>query len=269
MGQQIFNLRIATDHAARKVYIEPHDGFYNGALHDWSERVDVRGKILAEELSASLAARRTLCYRAEADGAVARYNEQNETTLGEWTTEVDSRAVKVGRERNANTLFSPTLSAAGIHALAPSAVVMQVGDRDSDELESVTARIVSYEGLRELPAGEMWSFPYYAQSYPFAAFHSPGEFTLCFEDRDGVKGLHRYYDGEWQAEGQRRALSVDVRLAPHEVAGLVVYGGEPSVRSRYALNIGGQRAIYNLMQVESYDAERGVARCRFVRRNED
>ncbi|MBR5138276.1 MAG: hypothetical protein IKV12_01850 [Alistipes sp.] len=267
--QQIFNLRIATDHAARKVYIEPHDDFYNGALHDWSERVDVSGKILAEELSASLAARRTLCYRAEADGAVARYNEQNETTFGEWTTEVDSRAVKVGRERNANTLFSPTLSAAGIHALAPSAVVMQVGDRDSDELESVTARIVSYEGLRELPAGEVWSFPSYAQSYPFAAFHSPGEFTLCFEDRDGVKGLHRYYDGEWQAEGQRRALSVDVRLAPHEVAGLVAYGGEPSVRSRYALNIGGQRAVYNLMQVESYDAERGVARCRFVRRNED
>lgn len=266
--QQMFNLRIATDPAARKVYIEPHDDFYNGALHDWSERVDLSGKILTEELSASLPARRTLCYRAETDGAVARYNTQNATTLGEWTCEVDSHAVKAGRERNANTLFCPTLSAAGIHALAPSAVVMQVGDRDSDELESVTARIVSYEGLHELPAGEVWSFPSYAQSYPFAAFHSPGEFTLCFEDRDGEQGLHSYYDSEWQAQSQRRALSVDVRLAPHEVVGLVG-GGEPSVRSRYALNIGGQRAIYNLMQVESYDAERGVARCRFVRRNED
>ena len=145
---------------------------------------------------------------------------------------------------------------------------MQVGDRDSDELESVTTRIVRYEGLRELPAGEVWSFPSYAQRYPFAAFHSPREFTLCFEDRDGKKGLHRFYDDEWQAQGQRRALSVDVRLAPHEVAGLVGEG-EPNIRSRYALNIGGQVAIYNLMQVESYDAERGVARCRFVRRNED
>ena len=266
--QQMFNLRIATDPAARKVYIEPHDDFYNGELHDWSARVDMSGKILAEELSASLPARRTLCYRAEVDGAVARFNTQNEERFGEWNCEVDSHAVKAGRERNANTLFCPTLSAAGIHGTAPSAVVMQVGDRDSDELESVTTRIVRYEGLRELPAGEVWSFPSYAQRYPFAAFHSPREFTLCFEDRDGKKGLHRFYDDEWAAQGQRRALSVDVRLAPHEVAGLVG-DGEPSIRSRYALSIGGQGAIYNLMQVESYDAERGVARCRFVRRNED
>ena len=170
--QQMFNLRIATDPAARKVYIEPHDDFYNGELHDWSARVDMSGKILAEELSASLPARRTLCYRAEVDGAVARFNAQNEERFGEWTTEVDSHAVKAGRERNANTLFCPTLSAAGIHGTAPSAVVMQVGDRDSDELESVTTRIVRYEGLRELPAGEVWSFPSYAQRYPFAAFHS-------------------------------------------------------------------------------------------------
>ena len=262
--QQMFNLRIATDPVARKVYIEPHDDFYDGELHDWSERVDLSGKILAEEFSASLPARRTLCYRAETDGAVGRFNTQNGESFGEWSCEVDSCAVKAGRERNANSLFCPTLSAAGIHGTAPSAFVMQVGDRDSDELESVTARIVRYEGLRELPEGEVWSFPSYAQSYPFAAFHSPGEFTLCFEDRDGKKGLHRFYDNEWQAQSQRRTLSVDVRLAPHEVAGLVG-DGEPSIRSRYALSIGGQRAIYNLVQVESYDAERGVARCKFMR----
>ena len=80
----------------------------------------------------------------------------------------------------------------------------------------------------------------------------------------GCEGLHRFYDNEWQAQSQRRTLSVDVRLAPHEVAGLVG-DGEPSIRSRYALSIGGQRAIYNLVQVESYDAERGVARCKFMR----
>jgi hypothetical protein len=147
---------------------------------------------------------------------------------------------------------------------------MQVGDRDSDEVESVSTRIVRYEGLRALPEGEVWSFPSYAQSYPYAAFHAPGEFTLCFEDRDGEQGLHRYYDNEWRAQQLRERLTLDIRLAPHEVAEIGACGVEgPNIRSRYRLNIVGQGAEYNLAAVESYDAGRGVARCQFVRRMND
>lgn len=264
--QQLFNLRIATDAAARKVYIEPYDGFYNGEIYDWSSRVEMGGVMEAEQMASKLKKRRTLCYRAEADGAVSRYNTQNDTTLGEWTTTTDSYAAVLGRERRANPLFCPTLSAAGIHASAPSALIMQVGDRDSDEVESVTTRIVHYEGLRELPNGEVWSFPSYAQSYPFAAFHAAGEFTLCFEDRDGEQGLHRYYDNEWQAEQTLCTLTLDLHLSPHEVAEIGRYeGAGPNMRSRYRLNLSGQGATYTLAAVESYDTERGVARCRFAR----
>ena len=268
--QQMFNLRIATNPAARKVYIEPHDDFYNGACYDWSAKVEMSGKIEAEQMDVELNKVRTLCYRAEEDGAVSRYNEQNETKLGEWSTVVDSHAALMGRERRANALFCPTLSEAAIHATAPSALIMQVGDRDSDELEKVTARVVRYEGLRALPEGEVWSFPSYAQSYPFAAFHSPGEFTLCFEDRDGEQGLHRYYDNEWRAQEIRQTLTLDIKLSPHEVAEIGECNGEgPNLRSRFRLNIAGQGAEYNLAAVESYDAKRGVARCQFVRRMND
>lgn len=264
--QQLFNLRIFTDAAARKVYIEPYEEFYNGTTYDWNHKVEMSGKIEAEEVDTTLKKHRTLCYRAEGDGAVARFNTQNDTTLGEWSTTVDSYAALLGRERRANPLFCPTLSVAGIHSSAPSAMIMQVGDRDADELESVTTRIVRYEGLRELPEGEVWSFPSYAQSYPFAAFHAPGEFTLCFEDRDGEQGLHHYYDNEWQAQQIRRTLTLDLRLAPHEVAALSDCSGHgPNIRSRYMFNIAGQRAAYNLVAVEGYDAERAVARCRFMR----
>ena len=267
--QQMFNLRIATDPAARKLYIEPYDEFYNGELHDWSERVEREGKILSEELSARHRKWRTLSYRAEQDGAVARYNTQNDTTLGEWSVTSTSYAAVLGRERNANPLFSPTLSQRGIHGSAPSAMIMQVGDRDSDVAGDTVMRIVRYEGLRELPVGEVWSFPSYAQSYPFAAFHAPDEFTLCFENRDGELGLHSYYDNEWQAQQLRRTLEVDVSLAPHELSSLLDFGGEPSVRSRFRLNLSGQRAEYWLEAVVSYDAERSVARCRFVRTMND
>jgi hypothetical protein len=148
-------------------------------------------------------------------------------------------------------------------------MIMQVGDRDSDVAGDTVMRIVRYEGLRELPAGEVWSFPSYAQSYPFAAFHAPDEFTLCFENRDGELGLHSYYDNEWQAQQLRRTLEVDVSLAPHELSSLLDFGSEPSVRSRFRLNLSGQRAEYWLEAVVSYDAERSVARCRFVRTMND
>ncbi len=264
--QQLFNLRIATDAAARKVYIEPYDDFYNGEVFDWSGRVEMSGEMEAEEMAAKQKKRRTLCYRAEADGAVARFNTQNDTTLGEWSTTTDSYAAVLGHQRHANTLFCPTLSEARIHASAPSAVIMQVGDRDADELESVSTRIVHYEGLRPLPEGEVWSFPTYAQSYPFAAFHAPEEFTLCFEDRDGLQGLHRYYDKQWRSQQMRRTLTLDIRLSPHEVAGLGELSGEgPNMRSRYHLNLSGQGAMYLLVAVESYNAERGMARCKFMR----
>lgn len=264
--QQLFNLRIATDAAARKLYIEPFDEFYNGPTYDWSGKAVMGSVIEAEEMATTVKKHRTLCYRAETDGAVARFNMQNDTTLGEWSMTTDSYAAVLGRERRANPMFCPTLSSAAIHASAPSALVMQVGDRDADEMESVSTRIVRYEGLRELPEGEVWNFPSYAQSYPFAAFHAAGEFTLCFEDRDGVQGLHRYYDNEWQAQQLRRSLTLELRLAPYEVAGLGSYeGAGPNMRSRYYLNLSGQGATYTLAKVESYDAERGVARCRFER----
>lgn len=268
--QQMFNLRIATDTAARRVYIEPYDDFYSGAEVDWSHRADLSGSIVAREQAIDVASERVLAYRAEGDGAVARYNQQAEQRFGEWHYTTPSAAAKADSTTVRNPLFCPTLSMVGVHQSAPSASVMQVGDRDSDEVGSVTARIVRYEGMRPLPEGERWGYPTFGDEYPFAAFHAAGEFTLCFEDRDGAEGLHRYYDRQWQSEAVRRTLTLDLRLLPHELVATADYGSdEGSARGRYLLNLTGQRAVYRLDEVEQYDAATGVARCRMVRTDDE
>ena len=74
---------------------------------------------------------------------------------------------------------------------------MQVGDRDNAQEQGagVTPRIVRFAGMHPLPVAERWGYPSGQAEYPLAAFHFAGDgaaegFTLCFEDRDGVRGLH-------------------------------------------------------------------------------
>ncbi|MBR5333570.1 MAG: hypothetical protein IKV33_02415 [Alistipes sp.] len=267
--QQMYNLRIFTDEASKRVYVEPRDDFYRDDEHDWSDRVDLSQPIEVEDLAAGERERFTLSYRTEGDGAVARFNHSAESPLGEWTAQIDSRITSRGEYRHANPLFTPTLNSAP-YASAPSAQVMQVGNRDADQVATVSARIVRYKGLRDLPDGENWGFPSYGQDYPFAAFHAPDEFTLCFEDRDGVKGLHCHYDEQMAELSLRRRVRLTLRLMPDELLSLAEWdGAEANLRSVFVLNISGQRAKYRLEAVENYEAATGRAVCRFVRQMKD
>ncbi|MBR4854654.1 MAG: hypothetical protein IKU88_08000 [Alistipes sp.] len=262
----MFNLRILSDERARKVYIEPYDDFYSGDEVDWSDRVLRSEPAKAEDIASACHQIRTLAYRSEAGGAVERFNREWATTLGSWSRTTQSEVALQGEKREVQLIFSPTLSVAGVVATAQSAMLLEVGDRDGDELADTALRVVCYEGLQPLPKGERWGFPSYGTSYPLAAFHLPGQFTLCFEDRDSTEGLHRYYDGEWLRDERRRSLTLSLLLWPDEVASLGDYGSQnPNVGSRFLLSTAGEKVCYNLQAVESYDARRQVARCRFCR----
>jgi hypothetical protein len=148
-------------------------------------------------------------------------------------------------------------------------MVMQVGDRDLDE-RSISTRIVRYEGLKSLPSGEYWGFPQNGSKYPLAAFHLPGQFSLCFEDRDGVEGLHRHYDEQLLQLALRRRVRLTLHLSPAELRGLGEWESEgANLRSTFILNLSGQRAKYRLEAVESYDERSERAVCRMVRQMND
>ena len=242
----LFNLRFYTEEATKRVWIEPADDFFGaGPETDWSGRTDFSQPV--ERRDAALEGHETRCWRyREGDGAVSRFDAGAEEPLGAWSVRCPSQAALTGEKVLRNPLFCPSLNAAGHYPNAPSARLLQVGDRDDteDDGTNFTPRIVRYAGMHPLPEGERWGYPSGEAASPLAAFHFAGDaaaagFTLCFEDRDGVRGLHRFYDRQTTREARRERIALSLRLAPDEFAALLAPGtGAPDIRSVFRIDTG-------------------------------
>ena len=268
--RQMFNLRFYTDEQRKVVYIEPYNDFVlRDECFDWSDRIDFGQPIFIEELFREMHERRVVGYK-DGDEEVRHYNSECDTVLGEWTFDTSLWGTIQGDEQLRNPLFQPTLSLTGGYANAESAQVMQFGSEEEQaESGNTVARIVRFIGMHPLPDGERWGYPYSGQDYPLAAFHFAGDehregFSLCFEDRDGCKGLHAYYDRQFAEEMTGRKLSVSMHVFPDEYSNLFrVVEGAPSIRSTFMLKINGVEQMYRLHAIESYDAKRAMAKCVF------
>lgn len=270
----LFNWRIFTDEEHLEVYIEPEGEFYDEEeLIDWRDRVVEGEESVVHSTDCAEHGTRIYGYAA-GDGAVERLNSGSASPFGQWTTRMESKSTLRGVERLYNPLFSATLNRSNCIETAPTASLPVVGDRDdtaSVEELRFTPRILRYEGLRALPEGERWSFPAPEGLYPFAAFHFAGDdttegFTLCFEDRDGVTGLHRFYDNELLHRNQAQQLTTTLLLTPWEVAALRSRseGQGPGVERLYRLKWSEEPVRARLEELESYDPASCRARCRFT-----
>lgn len=274
----LFNLRIYTEAHTRTVYLEPEATFYDRTrTFDWTDRIDRTQPVEVADLACTLHQSRTLCYLDD-DGVVTRTNDGLDTPLGTWTAENNSYATIQGEQVLRNPLFSPTMSRSDVVAEAPSALVMQVSDRDGEELPGAcnfSPRIVRYLGMKPLPGDQRWGYPSGEASYPLAAFHYPGEgsadgFTLCFEDREGQQGLHRYYDAQFERERLRQRITLWLHLMPHQVEQLFLCGGPtPDIRSVFLFRIGGEPIRCILNNIHGYDPSAAAVRCTFTRLTED
>lgn len=273
----MFNLRFYTEEAARRVWIEPADDLFGaGPEADWSTRTDFSQGVERSDRAFDIHERRTWCYQ-EGDGAVSRYDAGAESPLGAWSATCDSAAALRGEQTLRNPLFLPSLDSAGHYLNAPSARLLEVGDRDDLTADGTnfTPRIVRYVGMHPLPEGERWGYPSNEAAYPLAAFHFEGDaaaeaFTLCFEDRDGAQGLHRYYDREVRREALREHITLSVRIAPDEYAALFAPGtGAAEIRSVFRIDTGRGVVRALLRSVGAYDPSKGTVRCVFDRLEED
>ena len=280
--RQMFNLLMLTDEDSHTVIMEPADDFYDfsrgengtdGEAVDWSGRIDLSQGVATADLSLEAHDCLVLGYRDE-DGAVRRFNTEHDTVLGEWQAATGRYGSVEGDDERRNPLFTPTLNVAGRYVNAPSALLMQVCDRDdasATDQSGFSPRIVRWHGLQPLPDGERWGYPSGGAEYPLAAFHlepcraAPDGSTLCFEDRDGIGGLHRHYDRHVGRLRTARTLTLHLRIGPDEWAALQRCGGRwPSVASTFRLAVGGEQGLYTLDSAEDYDPRDGMARCRFI-----
>ncbi len=272
--QHLFNLRIFTDHLAKKLYIEPLEDLYDSSqLWDWTTKVVDGEQVVYEDVANELYRTRRWGYQ-QADGASTRAQEfgyepgetypdapvedPQQSVDGAWSSEYGSWSVDIGNygakssvNSELSPLFSPTLN--------DTDGLPIVGDRDDEELVDTmefSPRLLSFIGMQS----------FYNESIPYAAFHSPDDdFTLCFEDRDGVEGLNRYYREQVARDGGSQYVTLSLALSPLEIAALLSpVEGMASAMSRFTFEIDGEWCECWLESLISFDLASGVAKCKFL-----
>ena len=154
------------------------------------------------------------------------------------------------------------------------ATLLQAGDRDrqgeSPDTENLNfpAKIVRYTGIKTLPEGQCWGWPLYTAAYPQIAFHHTGTdpFTLCFEDRDGLPGLHTYYDGNIELYNNGKRITAYLDLTPEEVEPFMLpHSLIQDFRALFKLRINGEDVLCRLEEIVDYQPQRtGPTKCIFV-----
>lgn len=269
---EMFNLAFLTDRATKSVYVEPLEELFDGEVVDWSDRVLLSSGIEISDIGIDRPQRLCLTY-LDADAASQRFNAENNTTLGKWEFSNPLRGTSDTTRTLRNRLFTTTLTTSGVYGSAPSASLLAVGDAGAEgggADEAFTSRIVCYLGLRDLPEGERWGGATNKSRYPYAAFVDDVATNLCYEERNGIEGLSRYYLSQLHRECGRQRIEVDMRLTTAEVMSLFRSDGtKPSVRAKFRLKIGGESSLFRLVGVGAWIPESGVLHCCFERELRD
>lgn len=271
--QQMFNLRFFTEEATRTVVVEPEEAFFRRrTIADWSRRRCDGTPVETCDRALDLHDSTALSYLAP-DGRTARGQDDSQPPFGTWKAETGTFASKMGCRQLRNPLFHPVMSVGRQITTAPSALLLSVGDRDATDDDGVNfpMTVVRYFGMHPLPESEKWCAATRSDRYPLAAFHFRGDnsrlpATLCFEDRDGAKGLHSYYDRQLEEMKHRERVTLRMWLPAAEAESLLLPTvAETSIRSLFAIDIGEGRILAHLDKIDDYNPDDGTAQCTFVR----
>lgn len=271
--KHMFNLLFYTDNITKQVLIEPKDSFYtdNNPV-DWSSKMDFSKPIKVYEAGDRLSKHTAFQYLT-GDGAVKRWNQANQETFGKWTAEISSKQAIDSESSYTNPLFTASVNNAGDYSDAPDASLVQAGDRDiysgerTEEL-NFPAKIVRFEGMTSLPGGQQWGWPSNGNSYPLLFFHDPGKgTTLCFEDRDGIKGLNKYWNGTIRTYNGSKTVEAYIDLQPQDIEPFITPANAiANLRNIFQLTIDGEKTSYRLAEITDYNpSARTSTKCVFIK----
>ena len=264
-----------TDEQAKRVVIEPEEAFYSDKVWEWSEKIDLSQPLRISDLGVDAPQWVERRYK-EGDYASEQYNEQSSTQIGCWRVGNQVYGALDTIKVVENPLFTTGINKCGVYALAPSASLLQVGDSAAEgAIDSpFTTHIVRYLGLRPLPEGEVWG-PLGEAKYPLAAFFFAGDemtkgFSLCFEPRDGVLGLCRYFEAHAERVAKRQRLVATLSLSPAEVMALLSIESEgATIRDTFRLKLFNESSLYRLESLKNYNPTTKSAECTFIRLMQD
>ena len=272
---QMFNLVIYTDERAKRVIIEPEEAFYGDRVWEWSHKIDYSEPLRISDLGVDAPQWVEHRYK-EGDYASAQYNEQYGTDIGCWRSGNQVYGALDTTKVVESPLFTTGVNKCGVYAFAPSASLLQVGDSAAEGAIDMpfTTHIVRYLGLRPLPEGEVWG-PLGEARYPLAAFFFEGDgqtegFSLCFEPRDGIAGLSRYFEQHAERVTRRQRLTATLRLSPAEIESLLSAESEgATIRDTFRLKLFNETSLYRLESIRGYNPATQSAECTFIRLMKD
>ncbi len=264
--KQLFNLNLYTDTFKKKVFVEPRDDFYSGPVIDWSEKIDLSKPIEIEELGADINRIFSIGYK-EADYSVKKFNEDNKTIFGRYDTTILNKFAKTEENVHQNEMFSPSVVKAGSYPPAVDAKLLHVNDDGNDLVVNFDTRIVKYKGVKDLPTGQLLEFPAESAQYPLVVFSDQDEnVNLCYEDRNGNTGLHKYYDNNVKMYNKSKRIACYMHLKPVDIEPFAKLNLlKQDFRARFKLMIDGEYVYCNLESISDYKKWRST-KCVFVKR---
>lgn len=295
--RDMFGLCFYTDDLDMKVYAEPRALFYrDDVVVDRSDCVDLSKPISHSELAVEMPD--TLIWEyLPGDGASADYNVAHGGHIGRWSAKVGNPWREGQTKTYCNSIFTTTVNMTGVVPSAASASLPAAGSMATDSADGVEdlnfpVKVVRYPGMKTLPEGEFWGWPSFGNTYPLAAFHleQPLEdiarpvspcgavsalevkeetgrgFTLCYEDRDGLPGLHRWWDGLVDTCSHGVRLEVWLHLYPEDIEVLIRPNYlRQDFRARFRLHIDGEWNDWRLEEVCDYDPSAPSTKCIFTK----
>lgn len=295
---QMYDLRFYTDTFAKKIYIEPYNKLVDTSnVVDLTNKLDKNYPTTVAEMGHDVANLLIMEY-SSGDGAVASWNVANNDDFGSWSGVIENVFAEDRSQGESDVIFTPSVNEDGIIRYASGANILQVGSRgyygtqqDYDEDLNFPIKVVRYLGMKELDSGQIWGWPSYGTSYPFVAFHYQGEqsysgegvnpdsvesagqdaydhgFTLCFEDRDNLAGLHQYHDHRIDVYNQSKQITQYIFLEPEEIERIVLPNSlKHDWRALYKIKVMGEEILCRLKSIEDYDpTSRSSTKCVFIK----
>lgn len=273
--QELFDLTVQTDTTLRTVRIEPRRDFCNAGVVDLSELIDPSEPILLEELGDDSSRHFRLAYR-KGDAAVEEYCQSSGESYGEWQATIYNLFADEGTRSVENNLFVASLSEQGGVGSAPSAQLIATrtgadpAPRCLHNLNFPT-KIISLRGLSSLPNGESWNYPTKGEGvYPLLTFFDDGSLggspcSLLFEDRDGVEGLHKWWDSKVAELNTSRRVVLHLHLRPEDIEHFALADSSGrNFRSLYQVEVDGEKVLCRLESVSGYDPTAASVKVVFV-----
>lgn len=268
---QMYNLLIYTNPYTKKVNLYTFEEYWDrGFLVDWSGRIDSDSEISVVPITDSISKEVILSY-ADGSPRVDYYNARNTLPYFAYKTTLPTK-VNTETKEVQNALFSPAFMAKVSEAFGGgSGIIPALAGKDAKNTVldfnladvPMTAMLVDMQiSAPELPLNTD-VFGDIGPMQPPIVATIDGETTLSFADREGTKGLHRFYDKQIELWRKGKRLTCYCRIEAWEIEALRMNDHNLNFSSDFKLNINGEDILAKLESVE-YEPTNTTNKCTFI-----